>query len=113
MNKIHDAKSFKKHTFKLLSLVLIVSTAISIVAGSFSNANAVTSLDLGGEWQVSASGSNDWFSDNFVHIAPGVLTKHNLQLPKPMSKDELLETLQSKSLFSTYDQNSGNIIQLK
>ena len=50
-------------------------------------------------------GGDAQFSDNFVHVAPGVPMKFNVQLTKPMSKLELLETLQVKSLFSTYNQN--------
>jgi beta-mannosidase len=86
MNKIHNAKSFMKHTFKLLSLALIVSTTISVVAGSFSNASALTSLDLGGEWQVSASGSNDWFAAT----VPGCIHTDLLaakRIPDPFYRD--------------------------
>ncbi len=43
------------------------------------------------------------FSDNFIHIAPGAPAKFNVQLTKPMSRSELLKTLQAQSLFSTYN----------
>ena len=75
-----------KHTYKLLSLALIFSTTISVAAGSFSNASALTSLDLGGEWQVSASGSNDWFAAN----VPGCIHTDLLaakRIPDPYYRD--------------------------
>jgi len=69
-----------------LSLTIFFATTLFVSAGKCAGTGDLTSLDLGGGWQVSATGSNDWFAA----IVPGCIHTDLLavnRIPDPFYRD--------------------------